>query len=293
MPWDPAQADTGVPIWLYPDDLVRDFEIIKLIWFEAKVLQARMEVRKWIVRLRKKTGADPDDALIVSIEIYDSAFFEAEVSKDYPYRFFLKAPKSILLLLRDLGFIFFPKIQVYTSLLVREMNINEPSCRDDLKKNDLCGAFFYHIDGLLDFRMEDTGGGGSGRECYSFRGACWPPMVEALTESTNTVLSGRNGDNTAPEYPIELSVPLQPLSLPDAMVLIIGLFLLTTAQVMNFLKTLIIKMLKERGDSVVETDSASPLEPSDENGHHSPSQLSMAELEAVNKKTSKEPGKDF
>ncbi|KAJ4954067.1 hypothetical protein NE237_030899 [Protea cynaroides] len=264
MPWDPAQADTGVPIWLYPDDLVRDFEIIKLIWFEAKVLQARMEVRKWIVRLRKKTGADPDDALIVSIEIYDSAFFEAEVSKDYPYRFFLKAPKSILLLLRDLGFIFFPKIQVYTSLLVREMNINEPSCRDDLKK------------------MTYTGGGGSGRECYSFRGACWPPMVEALTESTNTVLSGRNGDNTAPEYPIELSVPLQPLP-----------YLLTTAQVMNFLKTLIIKMLKERGDSVVETDSASALEPSDENGHHSPSQLSMAELEAVNKKTSKEPGKDF
>ncbi|KAJ4976998.1 hypothetical protein NE237_002104 [Protea cynaroides] len=141
--------------------------------------------------------------------------------------------------------------------------------------------------------MEDIGGGGSGRECGSFQGACWPPMADALTESTNTVLSGRNGDNTTPEYTTELSVPLQPLSLPDAMVLIVGLFLLTTVQVMNFLTTLIIKMLKERGDSVVEIDSASPLEPSDENGHHSPSQFSMAELEVVNKKTSKEPGKDF
>ncbi|KAJ4966672.1 hypothetical protein NE237_018521 [Protea cynaroides] len=40
---------------------------------------------------------------------------------------------------------------------------------------------------------------------------------------------------------------------------------------------------KERGDSV----------PFDENGHHNPSQLCIKELEAVNKKMNKEPGKDF
>ncbi|KAJ4975553.1 hypothetical protein NE237_000659 [Protea cynaroides] len=71
---DPTQADTGVPIWLYPGDLVRDFKIIKLIWFEAEVLQAGMEERKWIVRSRKNTGADPDDSLIDLIEIYDGHF---------------------------------------------------------------------------------------------------------------------------------------------------------------------------------------------------------------------------
>ncbi|XP_043702721.1 rho GTPase-activating protein 5-like isoform X2 [Telopea speciosissima] len=53
--------------------------------------------------------------------------------------------------------------------------------------------------------------------------------------------------------------------------------LMYAVQVMNFLKTLIIKTLKERGDSVVETDSASHLEPSDENGHQSPSQLCLEE----------------
>ncbi|KAJ4958773.1 hypothetical protein NE237_025884 [Protea cynaroides] len=50
---------------------------------------------------------------------------------------------------------------------------------------------------------------------------------------------------------------------------------------------------KEGGDSVVKTDPASHLEPSDENGHHNPSQLCMKELKVVNKKTNKEPGKDF
>ncbi|XP_042513787.1 rho GTPase-activating protein 5-like [Macadamia integrifolia] len=51
--------------------------------------------------------------------------------------------------------------------------------------------------------------------------------------------------------------------------------LMYAVQVMNLLKTLIIKTLKERGDSVVETDSDSHLEPSDENGHQSPSQLCL------------------
>ncbi|KAJ4971350.1 hypothetical protein NE237_004449 [Protea cynaroides] len=61
--------------------------------------------------------------------------------------------------------------------------------------------------------------------------------------------------------------------------------LMYAVQVMNFLKTLIIKTLKERGESVVETDSASHLEPSDENGHHSPSQLCLEDSNSVKEET--------
>ncbi|KAK9280463.1 hypothetical protein L1049_014155 [Liquidambar formosana] len=48
--------------------------------------------------------------------------------------------------------------------------------------------------------------------------------------------------------------------------------LMYAVQVMNFLKTLIMKTLKEREDSMVESAPASHLEPSDENGRQSPSQ---------------------
>lgn len=47
--------------------------------------------------------------------------------------------------------------------------------------------------------------------------------------------------------------------------------LMYAVQVMNFLKTLILKTLKERKDSAIEP-SAHRLEPFDENGHQSPSQ---------------------
>lgn len=53
--------------------------------------------------------------------------------------------------------------------------------------------------------------------------------------------------------------------------------LMYAVQVMNFLKTLIIKTLKERQDSSVETISASCPEPSDGNGHESSSQLYIHE----------------
>lgn len=49
--------------------------------------------------------------------------------------------------------------------------------------------------------------------------------------------------------------------------------LMYAVQVMNFLKTLIIKTLKEREDSLVESIPVSRLEPSDENGHQSSSDL--------------------
>ncbi|KAF5470944.1 hypothetical protein F2P56_011429 [Juglans regia] len=49
-------------------------------------------------------------------------------------------------------------------------------------------------------------------------------------------------------------------------------------QVMNFLRTLILKTLVERKDSVVEPPSASHLEPSDENGHRSPSQARQEDI---------------
>lgn len=45
--------------------------------------------------------------------------------------------------------------------------------------------------------------------------------------------------------------------------------LMYAVQVMNFLKTLIIKTLKEREDSMVESGRDSRPEPSDENGHQS------------------------
>lgn len=51
--------------------------------------------------------------------------------------------------------------------------------------------------------------------------------------------------------------------------------LMYAVQVMNFLKTLILKTLRERKDSVVEPSPACRLEPSDENGHQSPSQPCM------------------
>ncbi|KAJ6410160.1 hypothetical protein OIU84_009623 [Salix udensis] len=53
--------------------------------------------------------------------------------------------------------------------------------------------------------------------------------------------------------------------------------LMYAVQVMNFLKTLILRTLREREDSVVEL-TPSRLEPFDENGHESPS-LSCAEVE--------------
>lgn len=47
--------------------------------------------------------------------------------------------------------------------------------------------------------------------------------------------------------------------------------LMYAVQVMNFLKTLIIKTLRERQDSILKVASDSHSGPFDENGHHSPS----------------------
>lgn len=53
--------------------------------------------------------------------------------------------------------------------------------------------------------------------------------------------------------------------------------LMYAVQVMNFLKMLIIKTLKEREDSIVEPAPTSHLEPSDQNGHESSSQVNSSE----------------
>lgn len=58
--------------------------------------------------------------------------------------------------------------------------------------------------------------------------------------------------------------------------------LMYAVQVMNFLKTLILKTLRERKDSAVEPSSASRLEPSDENGHQSPSQTCLEDITREN-----------
>lgn len=58
--------------------------------------------------------------------------------------------------------------------------------------------------------------------------------------------------------------------------------LMYAVQVMNFLKTLILKTLRERKDSTVKLYSASCLEPSDENGHQSPSQTCLEDTALEN-----------
>lgn len=58
--------------------------------------------------------------------------------------------------------------------------------------------------------------------------------------------------------------------------------LMYAVQVMNFLKTLILKTLRERKDSAVKFYSAPYLEPSDENGHQSPSQACLEDTALEN-----------
>lgn len=58
--------------------------------------------------------------------------------------------------------------------------------------------------------------------------------------------------------------------------------LMHAVQVMNFLKTLIVKTLKEREDSILEFAPLSHIEPSDRNGHHSPLQPIFEEVEEGN-----------
>ncbi|KAF8397911.1 hypothetical protein HHK36_016836 [Tetracentron sinense] len=60
--------------------------------------------------------------------------------------------------------------------------------------------------------------------------------------------------------------------------------LMYAVQVMNFLKNLIIRTLREREDPAIEPTPASHLEPSDENGHHSPSQPCLEETVEGNEK---------
>lgn len=56
--------------------------------------------------------------------------------------------------------------------------------------------------------------------------------------------------------------------------------LMHAVQVMNFLKRLIVKILREREDSVIEPAPSSLLEPSDKNGRDSPSQPPRLEVAA-------------
>lgn len=58
--------------------------------------------------------------------------------------------------------------------------------------------------------------------------------------------------------------------------------LMYAVQVMNFLKTLILRTLRERQDSVIEEIRAPRLEPFDENGHQSSSQSCVEDTENDN-----------
>jgi hypothetical protein len=59
--------------------------------------------------------------------------------------------------------------------------------------------------------------------------------------------------------------------------------LMFAVQVMNFLKNLIVRTLKEREESVVESTPVSRLEPSDEDGHQSSFQTCLEEDEEEDK----------
>lgn len=59
--------------------------------------------------------------------------------------------------------------------------------------------------------------------------------------------------------------------------------LMYAVQVMNFLKTLIVKTLKEREESMVESGPVSRSEPSDEDGHQSSSQPFLEEAKEEDK----------
>lgn len=61
--------------------------------------------------------------------------------------------------------------------------------------------------------------------------------------------------------------------------------LMYAVQVMNFLRTLIEKTLKDREDSLVEPDSASNLDRPDEYGHQSPPQFSLENSNESNELT--------
>ena len=59
--------------------------------------------------------------------------------------------------------------------------------------------------------------------------------------------------------------------------------LMYAVQVMNFLKNLIVRTLKEREESVVESTPVSPLEPSDEDGHQSSFHTCLEDAEEEDK----------
>ena len=62
--------------------------------------------------------------------------------------------------------------------------------------------------------------------------------------------------------------------------------LIYAVQVMNFLKSLILRTLREREDSVVEPTLSSRLEPFDENGYQSPSFNCIQDTEKIMKRKS-------
>ncbi|GAV65403.1 RhoGAP domain-containing protein/PBD domain-containing protein [Cephalotus follicularis] len=61
--------------------------------------------------------------------------------------------------------------------------------------------------------------------------------------------------------------------------------LMYAVQLMNFLKTLILRTLRERENSVLEPTTYSRIEPSDESGHQSPSQSCFKDSEDDNEET--------
>uniref|UniRef100_A0A5B7AZP3 Putative rho GTPase-activating protein 1 n=1 Tax=Davidia involucrata TaxID=16924 RepID=A0A5B7AZP3_DAVIN len=86
-------------------------------------------------------------------------------------------------------------------------------------------------------------------------------------------LNKMNGRNIAMVFAPNMTQMADPLTV-----------LMYAVQVMNFLKTLIVKTLQEREDPVVEPAPVSRLEPSDESRHQSPSQLCVEDT-AQNEET--------
>ncbi|KAJ8639880.1 hypothetical protein MRB53_016574 [Persea americana] len=87
-------------------------------------------------------------------------------------------------------------------------------------------------------------------------------VLDSLTPEQEEQHNKMNAHNVATVFAPNMTQMADPLTA-----------LMYAVQVMNFLKTLIIKTLREREDAAVNAASANHSEPSDENGRQSPSQL--------------------
>ncbi|CAL5350662.1 unnamed protein product [Camellia sinensis] len=145
----------------------------------------------------------------------------------------------------------------------------------------LIKAWFRELpNGLLDsLPPEEVMQAQSEEECAQLV-KCLPPTEASLLDwAINLMadvaqlehLNKMNARNIAMVFAPNMTLMADPLTA-----------LMHAVQVMNFLKTLIIKTIREREDFILEEPPPSHVEPSDENGHQGSSQPLFEEADAVN-----------